>query len=349
MSKVLLTHPARDLPFFFGDAAVTRLREFADVIVNDSEDRLTDKDILCLAPDCEVIISEWWTGAGAAVFSENRNLVAFVRCGVEILNVDSAAATQEGVLIVRTTPTPIATPVAEYTIGLMIMLSRGIPALMQRVSSGTLRRAYDFSVTEGRHPRVYPGFSLADEILGIVGLGEIGRQVAVLAKALGMRVLATDPYVKSPVDGVEMVDLDNLLRQSRVNSLHVKLNDDTRHMIGRNQLQRMRPDALLINTARGALVDNAALAQALNERRIAGAGLDVFEDEPDFAGNPLMDCDNVVLTPHTAGLTEWGIRHQAAQCVEIVGEILAGKVPNSVANPEAIPHARLNQFIPTGA
>ena len=346
MSRVLLTHPARDRAFFFGDDAVDRLREVAEVILNESEERLADADLLRLAPDCEVIVSEWWTGAGARVFAENPSLLAFVRCGVEIRNVDLGAAIREGVLVVRTTPTPIAAPVAEHTIGVMLMLSRGIETLSSKVRSGSLRRSYDVAVTEGRIPRVYPGFSLAGEVLGVVGLGAVGRRVATLANVFGMRVLATDPYHEGGIEGVAMVALDELLREARVVSLHAELNAQTRHMIGARELRLMRSDALLVNTARGALVDNGALAEALHQRRIAGAGLDVFEDEPDFSSNPLMDCDNVVLTPHTAGLTRRGIREQAGRCVEIVAGILAGRMPDRLANPEVAPRARLNRMRP---
>ena len=203
---------------------------------------------------------------------------------------------------------------------------------------------YDFAIARGVQEPVYPGFSLADETLGIVGLGDVGRVVARLARALGMRVIAADPYRAGSFEGVELVGLDELLRRSRIVSLHAKLTDETRYLIGPAELRRMRSDAILINTARGALIDNGALAAALREGRIAAAGLDVFEDEPDFAANPLLDCPNVILTPHTAGLTEWGIRRQSARCVDIVEAILAGRVPDSLANPEALPHARIHLY-----
>ena len=344
MNRILLTHPKRDRDFFFGDDAVRRLETVASVVVNPTDNRLGDREILALAPDCEVIVAEWWTGAGAELLARNRDLVAFVRCGVEIWGVDMDAATREGVLVVRTNPSPISVPVAEYTIGLMIHLARNFGTLHRWVLDGTLRTAFNFAVTRQQHERVFPGFSLNEEVLGIVGLGEVGREVARLAKAFGMCVLAADPYCNSDVEGVELVDLDALLERARFVSLHAKVTRETRHLIGREEIRRMRSDAFLINTARGMLVDNRALADALQAGRIAGAGIDVYEDEPDFGDNPLLACENAILTPHVAGLTEWGIRRQSERCIEIVAGILAGRVPQSLANPEVLPNARIHRY-----
>ena len=344
MNRILLTHPERDRGFFFGDDAVRELGSLGEVIANPTEDRLGDAEMVALAPDCRVIIAEWWTGAGAGLFAGNPDLLAFVRCGVEIWGVDIDAATREGVLVVRTNPSPIAVPVAEYTIGLMIHLSRNIGSLHRSVVDGSFRTAFNFAVTRREHERVFPGFSLTGEVLGIVGMGEVGREVARLANAFGMRVLAADPYCESRVDGVEFVDLDTLLRKARIVSLHAKLTRENHHLIGRAELQRMRSDSILVNTARGALVDNRALADALRDGRIAGAGIDVFEDEPDFGKNPLLACERAILTPHVAGLTEWGIRRQSERCVEIVAGILAGEVPGSLANPEVLPQARIHRY-----
>ena len=342
MRRVLLTHPKRDLEYFFGSDALASLRGIADVIVNPSGRRLDDAGILALAPDCEVIVSEWWTGAGAAVFAANTSLLAFVRCGVEIRNVDVEAATRAGVLVVQTVPTPIAAPVAEHTIGLMILLARNISSLHRRVVEGTLRMSFGDAVTRTHLEPEYPGFSLSGECLGIIGLGDVGRAVARLANALGMHVLAADPYCSPASADVEPVELDELLRRARIVSLHARLTPATRHLIGAAEIRKMRPDAILINTARGALVDNRALADALRERRIAGAGIDVFEDEPNFEDNPLLGCSNAIVTPHTAGLTKWGIHRQAERCVEIVSRILAGRPPERIVNPEALPRARIN-------
>ena len=344
MNRILLTHPERDRDFFFGDDAVRQLGSLATVVVNPTDNRLGDREMLALSPDCKVIVAEWWTGAGAELFAGNLDLLAFVRCGVEIWGVDLDAATREGVLVVRTNPSPIAVPVAEYTIGLMIHLARNFGALHRWVLDGTLRTAFNFAVTRQQHERIFPGFSLNGEILGIVGLGEVGREVARLAKAFGMRVLAADPYCSSEVEGVELVDLEPLLEKARFVSLHAKATHQTRYLIGRNEIRRMRSDAFLVNTARGALVDNRALADALQAGRIAGAGIDVYEDEPDFGDNPLLACENAILTPHVAGLTEWGIRRQSERCIEIVAGILDGEVPQSLANPDVLPDARIHRY-----
>jgi D-3-phosphoglycerate dehydrogenase len=173
---------------------------------------------------------------------------------------------------------------------------------------------------------------LRGRTLGIVGLGAIGREFARLGSAVGMRVLAWtfNPDRSLPV---ELVELDELLRRSDAVSLHLRLSERTRGFIGRRELQLMKSGAILINTARGAIVDERALVEALSERRLAGAGLDVFEQEPLPAGHPLMVLDNVVLTPHCGGVAPEVLEAGLQLAVENVARFLAGKPTNVVAAP----------------
>ena len=342
--QILLTHKKGDLEFFFGEKAIQTLSIEHELVFNDSNEWLKDKDVMKIAPNCHVIISEWWTGAGAELLTQNKNLLAFVRCGVEINNVDMELATQEGILVVNTLPTPVATAVSEFTLGQIIMLARNIEPLHDLVDMKKLCNAYDFSVSEGKYPAVYPGFLLKNEILGLIGLGAVGMRVAKLANAFGMKVVAHDPNVDAQPDDVELVELNQLLKIARFVSLHANLTEETKQMIGMNELNLMRPDAFIVNTARGALIDNHALAKALHEKKIQGAALDVFEDEPDFSKNPLLECEHVILTPHVAGLTETTIVQQAKRCVEIVNDMLKGNIPESVVNKEVIAHARIQKL-----
>jgi phosphoglycerate dehydrogenase-like enzyme len=169
----------------------------------------------------------------------------------------------------------------------------------------------------------------------VIGLGNIGRLVARKGRGLGLRVTACDPYVspeRAEMDGVPLIHLDDLLRTSDFVSVHCPLNSSTRHLIGQREINLMKPSAYVINTARGAIVDQAALTRALRERRLAGAGLDVFEVEPLPADDPLRELDNVVLTPHSAS---WSIE-SSAQCrrmaVEHVVRVLRGDRPLDVVN-----------------
>ena len=329
--RVFLTHPDIDRGFFFTAKALRRLRRNHGVILNPLGRPPTDAEILSLAPDCEVVVAEWLTGAGAEVFRTNRALKAFVRCGVEILNVDMEAATGAGVMVVST-PAPFVSAVAEFTLGAMLSLSRGFTTHHNRVAGGTMGHAFCAGVSQSVYAPSYPGFELRGERLGIVGVGAIGREVARLAGLFGMEVVACDPISAAQVTGIRMAALSEVLATARFVSLHATLGPDNRHMIGAPELRRMREDGFLVNTARGGLVNAEALAVALRTGAIAGAAVDVFEDEPDFSANPLLDCPNVLLTPHIAGVTRKTIAHQADRCVDVVEEILAGRLPDTLVN-----------------
>ena len=173
---------------------------------------------------------------------------------------------------------------------------------------------------------------LAGKTLGVIGLGAIGRCFARLGAGIGMRVLAWTMHPK-PDAGFELVALDELLQRSDAVSLHLRLSPETRGFIGRRELDRMKRSAILVNTARGALVDQAALVAALAERRIAAAGLDVFETEPLPAGDPLMRLDNVVLTPHSAGVATEALEAGLQLAVANIWSFVDGRPCNVVAAP----------------
>lgn len=184
----------------------------------------------------------------------------------------------------------------------------------------------------------YCGRDVAGSVLGIVGFGAIGQRVAALAGAFGMRVLVFDPY--HPPDAKSagttgLDDLDRLIAEADIISLHCPLTPGTHHMVGAEQLRRMKPTAFLVNAARGGLVDEAALAEALREGGIAGAALDTFETEPPAGDNPLWTLPNVIVTPHIAGASAGAVRKVGLQAARHVIDILPGQGPDirSVANP----------------
>jgi D-3-phosphoglycerate dehydrogenase len=180
---------------------------------------------------------------------------------------------------------------------------------------------------------------LRGQILGLVGFGAIARNLAVKAQALGLQVIAHDPYVPAHVAGalgVHLSSLNDLLACSDFVSLHAAATPQTRHVIDRAALARMKRSAVLINTARGALVDQTALRDALREGRIAGAALDVLEREPPPADDPILDSENLVLTPHAAFYSLESIDEVHSRAAQVVAAVLRGERPAALVNPEAI-------------
>jgi len=246
------------------------------------------------------------------------------------VNIDIDAATMLGIPVLRA-PGRNAEAVADYTIGLIIAHVRNIVRACTLLKQGIWRDEFYFYEE--------CGFELEDKVLGIVGFGKVGREVAKRAKALQMRILAYDPYVSPDLMrplGVESTTLERLLEESDVVTLHVRLTDETRHMIGERELKRMKPTAILVNTSRGEIVDEKALIKALNEGWIAGAALDVFEKEPLPPDHPFLKMDNVTITPHIAGASKEVVKRSVIMIAEDVKRLLKGEKPLYCVNPEVL-------------
>jgi D-3-phosphoglycerate dehydrogenase/microcystin synthetase protein McyI len=242
--------------------------------------------------------------------------------------IDVAAATARGIAVVNN-PAFGTVPVAEHTVAVMLALAKNLLPLDRRTRAGEGWPAQ-------RH---YPRTELRGRTLGIIGLGNIGSEVArVCVQAFRMRVLAYDPYVPAAKAGAlgaeHTADLGRIWRESDFVSVHAELNEETRGMVGEAALAAMRPHAFLVNTARGPIVSGAALAAALRERRIAGAALDVYEDEPLPADSPLAGMENVILSPHTAGLTAEALHGMSLSAAEQILQALRGERPAHLVNPE---------------
>jgi D-3-phosphoglycerate dehydrogenase len=247
------------------------------------------------------------------------------RAGVGVDNIDVAAATDAGILVVNA-PTANTIAAAELTVGLMYALARHIPAAQASLREGEWRRA-DFV-----------GMELRGKTLGIVGLGKIGLAVAARAGAMEMTIVGSDPIVDAATaaeHGVELLGLDDVLRRADVVTLHVPLNDSTRGLIDVARLSLMKPTAMLINVARGGIVDEAALAAALRAGTLAGAAVDVYEHEPPH-GSPVLDAPNTVLTPHLGASTREAQQKAGVEVAEQVLEALAGGVPQFAVNAAAL-------------
>ncbi len=250
----------------------------------------------------------------AAVFEACPKLKMVSIWGTGTDNIDLAAARRLGVTITNT-PGVSAPSIAEHTLALLLAVARKIPKI-------------DAQVRDGNWPRGSMTL-LHGKTVGVIGLGAIGLRFARLAAGIGMNVIA---WTMNPRDlGVPLVSLDELLETSDVVSLHLRLSDDTRSFLGRDRIAKMKRGALLVNTARGPIVDEAAMIDALQSGQLAGAGLDVFDIEPLPGGHPLTTLDNVVLSPHCAGITPEVLEAGLALSLENVEKYLAGSPQHRVA------------------
>jgi phosphoglycerate dehydrogenase-like enzyme len=292
--------------------------------------RYERKELIQLIGDCPVVYPSGRDVIGADILDSCPDLQAVVKSSIGIETVDVEAATDLGILCCNS-PTPENyLGVAEATLGFMV-------ALFKRVKlNETFFRNSGWKELENR------GTLMTGRTVGIIGVGRIGQNVAKRLGGWDMEILGYDPYVKqeavAPL-GITMVSLDALLKESDVVTLHVVLTRETRGMIGMRELKLMKPTAFIINTSRGQAIKEADLVQALNERIIAGAALDVFEEEPMPADNPLRKVDpaRLILTPHNIGANPGSGEAGQKMAAESILTILDGKIPDTVVNPLAIP------------
>jgi D-3-phosphoglycerate dehydrogenase len=260
----------------------------------------------------------------ARVFEQCPDLRLIGVCRGGPVNVDLDAATAAGV-IVTNAPGRNAQAAAEFTVGLMLAAMRHLPAMHEEMRDGVWRG--DHYTYENA------GVELNGETVGLVGLGSISRIVARILQAFGATVIATDPFA-DPLDGVELVELDELLRRSGIVSLHARLTPETHQMIDAARLEQMQPGAILVNTARGGLLDHDPLPDLLRSGRLGGLALDVYDVEPPPADWPLLSAPNVVLTPHLAGATRKTADRAAAIIADEVKRFLSGQACRYIVNPE---------------
>lgn len=262
----------------------------------------------------------------AATFARAHRLQAVVRVGIGYDNIDLAAASAAGICAVNTPEAPTEST-AEFTIALLLAVARRVALADRRMRAGRTALGPELQ-----------GMDLAGKTLGLVGCGRIGRRVAEIARAFRMSVQAFDPLVTSAPEGIALCpDLSALLATSDVVSLHVPLLPETHHLINPRTLALMKPGALLINAARGAVVDATALHEALRTGRLAGGGLDVWDPEPPAPGHPLLQFDNVVAAPHIGAYTTEGRGRSHGTAVQQALMVMRGERPPALLNPAAWP------------
>ena len=314
--KILLTHSPEALELYYGPRALAGLQEVGEVRLHQGTQPLEGAALIDAAEGCDLIVSYRQSPGPAALFERLPKLKAFLRCAIDIRNVDVAAASRAGVLVTQASA-GFVTSVSELVIGLMIDLSRGITRSTMEYKSG-------------RVPGARTGKELKGSTLGIIGCGAIGREVVRIARALGMRVLINDPYVKD----VEQTPFDELLGESDYVVPLAVATPETENLMNASSFEKMKKDACFINVSRGNLVDEAALEAALDAGRIAGCAMDVGR-APDQMPTPRLAARaDVIATPHTAGLTVPAIEHQSLETVAQAAEIARGRVPKGAVNAE---------------
>lgn len=321
--KILITHNNDLLHNFYSLEAVEQLRAIADVRLNGTDRPLAGAALVEAAQDIDIILSDRLAPGTAEIFDGLPNLAVYMRCAVDIRNIDVQAASRAGVLVVRCSA-GYGDAVAETALGLVIALGRRFHHCDRLYKQG-----------QADQPMVL-GRQLAGSTLGVIGYGSIGSRIAELGIAARMRVLAYDPYIRIVNGCVGQAGFDEVLGADFVVCAAYATPETTR-MMNRAAFAKMRRDAYFVNISRGILVDEEALEEALIEGRIAGAGLDVGMGHDEQPNPRIAALPNVIAVPHVAGLTREASDHQAFETVRQVQDLLAGRAPALSVNAA---HAR---------
>ena len=292
----------------------------ADLILEQCKD---EDEIIAATRDADAVMVKS-AKISRRVIEHLEKCQIIVRYGVGFDNVDVAAATERGIMVANV-PDYGVDEVSSHAIALLMACSRKIVQLSNSIKAG-----------QWTYLAAKPVYKMIGQTLGIVGFSRIGSAMAKKGLGLGLQVQAYDPYVFEADLDVKFVDFDLLLRTSDFISIHAPLTDETYHMFGKNEFKKMKRSAFLINTARGPIVDGAALYEALKTGEIAGAGLDVTEQEPISQADPLLKLDNFIITPHAAWYSEQAQQLLPRETARAVVAVLKGGRPRSLVNPEVI-------------
>ncbi len=278
-----------------------------------------EKDVIRVCKDADGLLNQY-------AFLTRRVLESLPKCkvisryGVGVDSVDLKAATDLGI-VVANVPDYCIDEVASQTIAMILTLTRKTAFFDRKVKSGR----WDFHLG-------IPIYRIKGKTLGLVGCGKIGLEVARRIAAFGVKVTTYDPYLEKAPEGIELKDFDTVLKESDFISIHCPLNDSTRHLIGEKEFRKMKKKPVLINTSRGPIVDEKSLIQALEEGLLSGAGLDVLEKEPPDSQSPLLNMENVVLSPHVGFYSVESISELKRRTAKNVSDVLLGMRPQSVVN-----------------
>jgi D-3-phosphoglycerate dehydrogenase / 2-oxoglutarate reductase len=319
--KILLTHTPDRRANYYGARALAGLRSLADVQLHEAASALTPAELIAAAGDVDMVIADRLTTGPAAIFEGLPHLKAFLRCAVDIRNIDVTAASKAGVLVTRAKPGFVES-VTELTLGFLVDLARGISRATASYQAGVL-------------PEIRMGRQLAGSTVGIIGYGAIARHLAPVAATLGMTVLISDPHARVDDARFQQVSFETLLAQADHVVCLAVATEATENLMNARAFGLMKRDAVFINVSRGNLVDEAALTAALRDGTIAGAAMDVGRALDQMPTSNIAGLTNVLATPHIGGLTPPAIEAQALDTVEQLRELVGGAVPHGAVNADS--------------
>ncbi|WP_366923426.1 phosphoglycerate dehydrogenase [Metallumcola ferriviriculae] len=314
--RVLISDP-------IADKGVAMLEEAGFHV--DVRTKKSEEEICGFIDEYHAMIVRSQTKVTRNIIEKARNLKIIGRAGVGIDNIDVDAATEKGIVVVNA-PEGNTIAATEHTLAMMLAFARNIPKANELLKQGLWER------------KKFTGVELRNKVLGIIGLGKIGSGVASRARAFEMNVLAYDPYIseeRAKQMGVELSDFNGVIENADFLTIHLPLTEETYHLIGGEQIKKMKPGVKIVNVARGGIIDEQALYEALKEGKIAGAAVDVFENEPETK-SPLFDLENVVVTPHLGASTEEAQLNVAIDVVEEIIQALKGELVKNAVNIPSI-------------
>ncbi|MBU9746283.1 C-terminal binding protein [Lachnospiraceae bacterium ASD3451] len=280
------------------------------------------KDLIPAVEDAQAVITQY-ADINAEVISHMKQARMIIKYGIGVNNIDCEAAAKKGIYVCNV-PDYGVEEVSDHAVAMILALGKKLPILTEAFRNG-----------DWGYGSVVPLYRLSECTVGLVGFGRIPQMAARKLKGFGMRILAYDPYASEQTAkeaGVVLTDMEQIIKESDFLSVHCPLTKDTRHIIGREEFRKMKSTAFVINTARGGIIDEAALIEALKEKEIAGAGIDVFEQEPAGPDNELLHLPNVIATPHSAWYSEVAITTLQRKVAEEVVNVLQGNRPFHCVN-----------------
>ncbi len=331
MARVLISDP-------IAPEGVDLLKTQAEV---DVKRGLSPQELMDTLGDYDALIVRSETKVTREVIEAGHRLQVIARAGVGVDNIDVAAATSRGIAVVNA-PTGNTIAAVEHTLALILALARNLPQAHQSLKQGEWSRSS------------FMGVEVRNKTLGVLGLGRVGSEVAKRAQSFAMHVIAHDPFVSpdyARILGVELASLEDLLARSDFITIHTALTDGTHHLIGERELAMMKPSARLVNAARGELIDDEALLEALDRGALAGAALDVFSQEPP-GETPLVQHPKVIVTPHLGASTQEAQREVAIETAEQVLAVLRGEPARNTVNAPFLPpevHAVVAPYMPVAS
>lgn len=315
------------------EKGIENLKEVAEVVVDTS---ITPEELLETIHEYDGIIVRSRTKITKDVIDKADNLKIIARAGVGVDNIDLDEATEKGIMVVNS-PESTSITVAEHTMGLLLTLARKLSIA-------------DKSVKEGKwEKKKFMGTELRNKTLGVIGMGRIGSQVVNRCKAFEMDAIVYDPYLPEEVAnqmGVVLTDLETVLKNADFITIHVPLTPETKHLISDHEFEIMKDTAFITNCARGGIIDEEALYDALSNNKIGGAALDVYEEEPPAQDSKLFELDNIVLTPHIAASTKEAQRDAAIIVADEIIELAKGGTPQNVLNMPRIDNHTYKKLVP---